>query len=583
MHDFDWFLERVEVARWADERPGYRDVMTSCPVCSSRDNLHITEKNGKALTKCFGCNAPYADLVAALEETPEATEEVPAVVVRRTRRTPREVTTPVEQVSDPLEWYAKYCDVGVEELKALGVEATPDGWVRHTWPFAAVAKDRRPNSGDRRWVPKGANPPKLWPQIPELLPNEIWLCEGETDAITLRLHYNLEAYTSGSATNLLTVDDMRALRRRGVEHIVVAYDNDKDGVRATKTVVETAREAGLGASVAHLGDPFMGGPKDWRERWASGETEPPTPGFTQDLEYDYVPLVDVPSAPATQLLLEKLHPTAHTILFGDGGTGKGVIASLWAAQLVDRYSMRVLVVDYEQNAAHEWRPRIEAFGGAIALKSVYINQPTDPLWDAAGGLRQAIIDLKIDLVIIDSITYACVGQDVEKSATAALYSRAIAQLKVPVLSLAHTTKTDPNPQHPFGSVYWSNGARITIAVSAKDYDGPRQVICKKTNQVAPFKPFEYDWSWVESGLSHFITKEQPTKIDLFDPVHALLTEGDKTLPELTDALTAQSFPLPAGALMRTLSRPEFVKPSKRGGKYSLAVALSGNRSFGPKE
>ena len=330
---------------------------------------------------------------------------------------------------------------------------------------------------------------------------EIWLCEGESDVIVMRLGYGLPAYTAGSATTLLTVDEFHALKRKGVDRVVIAYDNDKAGQKATAEVLANAREAGIGAVVAQLADPFVGGPKDWRERWLSGDDTLPTYA-SDNLEEDYPVLTSVPTAPETELLLGFLHPTAHTILFGDGGTGKGVIAAWWATQLT-QLGKRVLVLDWEKNAQHEWKPRISTFGEDTATDMVRYNQPTRAIWDEVGDIRTAIQEFHTDYVIVDSITYACVGEEVERSSTAAKYSLAIAQLPVPVLSLAHTTKVEPAPKHPFGSVFWSNGARITINVALSDpknYGSPRRVTCKKTNQVAPFAPQDVPWDWVTTGL-----------------------------------------------------------------------------------
>ena len=529
MHDFDWFAEHLTVAIWNDKAPGSRDVMTNCPVHGGSDSLHITEKNGRALVApCFACGAKYAEVIAAIDgDEPEEAQSASApeeqagpVVIRRKRRTAAEVSASVEQSSDPMQWYADYCGVSLDWLEAnIPVRATADGWLAHYWPGTSITKDRQTASSERRWTPKGANPPRLWPAISDPLPPEIWLCEGESDVICLRAAGMDCAYTAGSATTLLTAEEMRALKHRGVERIVVAYDNDKAGQKATAEVLKTAREARLSASVAKLGDPLMGGPKDWRDRYVSGDHSIPKAG-TPDWD-DIYALRDVAAAVDTAFLLDRLHPAAHTILFGDGGTGKGVLAAWWAARLARDEGMKVLIIDYEQNATHEWRPRIEAFGGKKILDSVFIWQPSDAIWDIAADVRQAVLDFAIDYVMVDSVTYACVGQEVEKSTTATMYSLAVAQFGVPVLSLAHTTKTEPDKaKWPFGSVFWSNGARVTIRMSLTgEYDEPRKIECIKTNQRSPFAPSEIDWDWVDSDLPGTLAEHGAT-------------------PQATDRLTA---------------------------------------------
>jgi len=102
-------------------------------------------------------------------------------------------------------------------------------------------------------------------------------------------------------------------------------------------------------------------------------------------------------------------------------------------------------------------------------------------------------------VVIDSVSYACVGEEVEKSVTATKYSMAVNQLEKPVLSIAHVTKADLDPNHPFGSIFWSNGARVTIAVSrkvAEDAESDRIVRNPKTNQRGPFPTVAIKWDWL---------------------------------------------------------------------------------------
>jgi hypothetical protein len=98
-------------------------------------------------------------------------------------------------------------------------------------------------------------------------------------------------------------------------------------------------------------------------------------------------------------------------------------------------------------------------------------------------------------LVVDSATYACVGQEVEKSATATWYSRAIAAIGLPALTLAHVTKADASPQHPFGSVFWSNGARLTIGMSRADDGQTRVLQARKVNARPAFPKATIDWSW----------------------------------------------------------------------------------------
>src|SRR4051812_28396450 len=120
MHEFDWFLDRLTVAKWEDESVGERSAFFNCPVHGGSDSLHITEKNSKALVKCFGCGASYRQVVDSLEtgEAPPADDvrSTPrARVVRRRRLASSESTdgtggsTPPRVHQDPVEWTARRC------------------------------------------------------------------------------------------------------------------------------------------------------------------------------------------------------------------------------------------------------------------------------------------------------------------------------------------------------------------------------------------------------------------------------------------------------------------------------------------
>jgi hypothetical protein len=129
--------------------------------------------------------------------------------------------------------------------------------------------------------------------------------------------------------------------------------------------------------------------------------------------------------------------------------------------------------------------------------------------------------------VIDSAAYACGPLDAETSMAARQYSAAVTELGLPVVTLAHVTKANLDPKHPYGSVFWSNGARVTISVSRKSEaeDAPRVLKNKKTNQRGSFPPVEIDWKWTtELGPG-----ELPTDLTFAE---ANLTAGDRAYEAL---------------------------------------------------
>lgn len=264
-----------------------------------------------------------------------------------------------------------------------------------------------------------------------------------------------------------------------------------------------------------------------------------------------VPLAEVPATEPQELRLGRLDPQDHTILFGDGGTGKGVVAASWAARLSDEGEV-VLILDYEAHAKFEWRPRVEAFRGN--LDRVRITQPTDAIWDVADDLVDHIAEVGATWLFVDSVGYACLGHEVEKSATAIRYSAAIARIGLPTLSLAHTTKADADPRHPFGSVFWSNGARVTIGMAGSGHE-PRVLTNKKTNQRAPFAPVAIDWDWINVGLPPVLV-ERSGPASVRDRAYVALGDsGSMTVQDLVAAIGSDGgAPVKHDSVKRMLGR-----------------------------
>jgi hypothetical protein len=137
--------------------------------------------------------------------------------------------------------------------------------------------------------------------------------------------------------------------------------------------------------------------------------------------------------------------------------------------------MRLLIVDYEEHLKSEWKPRMRQFAETLApgestiLDRVMVFQvrPDFALWDAQKLLSALIADNGITRIVVDSALYACGAIEAETSMAAKMYSAAVAELAVPVTTLAHVTKANPDPPHPYGSIFWSNGARVTSCLLRK--------------------------------------------------------------------------------------------------------------------
>ncbi len=527
--DFDYFLERLELARWINETPGKRDAMFGCPVHGGSDSLHVTEMNGRGLVNCFAEKCPYEDIIEAIEspseEEPEA--EPPSVTITRRRgrvdrakssdgestgktNGQRGVRLPAASTKDPKTWLLERCGITpdfqqiFDEKVAPHLSYTADAVVfefsNGTQKIRGVGEGKAGKSFSWR---RGENAPALWP-MPEDPTVEIVITEGEMDAIILRLSgYDAYSVTKGSQGSVPGVV-WEALKAAGVDRVRIVFDLDDAGRKGRDIAVAGAREAGLLAVPARpVGIDVLAGEKDVRDvaRPHGPEESTGLPVRLQDdSDEDEAVLLLTQKFPEREpLWLDRIHPHEHTILYGAGGTGKGVIAAWWIARLTREEGLSVLVVDYEQHAMYEWGPRLAQFG-ADPAKVAYV-QPTKPIWDRVGFLRAQIARFNVDLVVVDSALYACGGEEAEKSVTAVKYGIAIAQLERPILTLGHVTKENADPQYPFGSVYWHNGARVTIAVSRKDdadAESARIIRNAKTNQRGMFKTVGANWEWLSN-------------------------------------------------------------------------------------
>src|SRR4051812_118896 len=72
--------------------------------------------------------------------------------------------------------------------------------------------------------------------------------------------------------------------------------------------------------------------------------------------------------PPPPMLVGRLDPEGHTILYGPGGVGKGALTCWWIVRLVTD-GHRVLILDWEGHAT-EWARRIRSLD-ASALAGVW--------------------------------------------------------------------------------------------------------------------------------------------------------------------------------------------------------------------
>ena len=227
-----------------------------------------------------------------------------------------------------------------------------------------------------------------------------------------------------------------------------------------------------------------------------------------DLSLGVVNLDEYRQAPAPPLL-GVISPEGTTVLYGDGGDGKGWVASRWASEL----GIRVAILDFEHHP-NEWAYRLEKFGMTDAL---YITPPTTlEKWAnerAARFLRQE----GVGFLIIDSAMYASNVDDPYSPASALAYKRARAKLgNLPCILLAHTASS---VDKVFGSVFWRNEARIVWRLD-KDAQRQRFLECRKANNYSDLEGARYQIEFdEEAGVLelHASSVWTPTPVKQEDP------------------------------------------------------------------
>lgn len=241
--------------------------------------------------------------------------------------------------------------------------------------------------------------------------------------------------------------------------------------------------------------------------------------------------------PPAPLLVDRLDPDGHTILYGTGGVGKGVLTAWWTVQLV-RAGHRVLILDYE-NHPGEWARRIGGLGTAPELAAVIWAAPLTaewqskrgPLWVQAEDVRALAEATGATFVVVDSIVPACAGVDPMKPEAVSLYAGALEYIGRPVLSLAHVTKAE-DLRYPFGSAFWHHLARTTWSLKR---DGERAILAhRKHNNYASLGRFVVTTTWTDDKPGE--VWERGYTAALADRIAEVLGSEALTITEIVDRL-----------------------------------------------
>jgi len=277
-----------------------------------------------------------------------------------------------------------------------------------------------------------------------------------------------------------------------------------------------------------------------------------------------------------------LEPSGPTLLYAIGGTGKGSTGAWMCGELI-RLGIRPMVYDAE-NRPREWARRVS--GLRIDRRQVAYVQPSDlpkkllgrPLWEVAPYLGEVATTSGSRILIIDSILPAVgVGEEHLRSDARVpyLYVAALDSLGIPTVSFGHPPKGQPEGE-PFGSVAWTNAARLTWNGTAAEGDGHRvRWRPRKRNERGHISgvvlAFEYG---VDGRLCsvHRADDEESSRTW----ITGALRRGPATVPGLAQEMVdAMESPLPGelerakervGRQLRRMAKEGSIERSKGGGK-----------------
>lgn len=285
-----------------------------------------------------------------------------------------------------------------------------------------------------------------------------------------------------------------------------------------------------------------------------------------------VPPVSASAMPPPEMQRWRIEPYIEdgqsTILFGDGDSGKSMLATYWgilvATGHVENHQVprpgAVLYLDYESDKGNWWE-RINAMTGAMGVPRPdnfhYKPMAGHRLSDEITSVNQDVMDLKAELVIIDSGAPA-VGDPLAVADTVA-YLNALRSLgpSVASLTICHLPKNTLGTIYPFGSAFWRNLPRANWKVEA-DHAADGTLITgllhTKSNNGRRHAPRAFRFSFEDSEIRVFET--DPNQVEAMaearpavEKIADALADGPMTIADLAEIIES-----PRNTISQTLTR-----------------------------
>jgi hypothetical protein len=273
------------------------------------------------------------------------------------------------------------------------------------------------------------------------------------------------------------------------------------------------------------------------------------------------------------LSLLRRHPA---ILFGDGGAAKSYLALFLAGRLAER-GLSVGLFDWEL-AGEDHRDRLERLFPDGMPRIMYARCER-PLVYEVDRLRRIVRESGINYAVFDSVAFACDGPP-EAAEVAGRYFRALRQIGIGSLHVAHVSKAENADQRPFGSAFWHNGGRATWYIKKADESPDGDVLNvglfnRKANLGRLRHPVGYSFTFAEHCTSIrrtdvANTPELAGKMTVFQRMQHLLRGGAMTVTQIAEELDIE-----LNTVTQTVNR--YVK---KGRVFTVLEGQNTNRRIG---
>lgn len=236
-----------------------------------------------------------------------------------------------------------------------------------------------------------------------------------------------------------------------------------------------------------------------------------------------------------------------TVLFGDGGTGKSLLALAAAVDLhngtggilglTPARPRNVLFLDWEWDPAVH-RDRMEAMLGGTPPPDLAYLRCEASLADESERILAEVRARGTEALVIDSAAWAA-GAEPEKSESATGFYLALRAIGLPAIVTAHTPKLGDTTK-PFGSVFWHNGARLTwqlVGEQGSDSLTRIGLMNRKNNDGRPLPPLGWELDGLTFRRIHAASIAAVSdRMPIRERATALLVAGARTYAEIADEI-----------------------------------------------